>query len=519
LVGLGLLCAGLLIGLPGSSHAQLLAPTATPTLPPGTGAVAGIAWEDLNGNGARDTGEPGRSGVLITVTSVQVTASATTGADGIYRLAGLQPGIYRLTAQPPTGYALTTPGSFDLLVTAGAVVTVDFGAVFVPTPTPNATEPPALDIGNAAPAFCGGVYRNDTHTAANNVSRYGCRSAWDESGPEVVYRIELSQSQPLSATLLEADADMDMFLLRYAYPDSCIAAGDASLAAQAEPGVYFLAVDGYQGAAGNFALRLTCPDAIQATPTLTPTPSPTPTATITPTPGPSATPTATSAPRPVYLPLLLRQSAQIGPGEATLTFQQGADGYLGVTDTTLDSWRPATPFGADREMRLAYARPPKITTQMAPVLRFDLGMLPTEAQVIQAQLKLYLLATARNDLRGEVHTLLRGWDQQTATWAQPGTGESWTQAGAQGAGADYAEPGLDTQLIWEGKRWYTFDVTRGVSAWVSDPARNYGLIVLARAGDSAANVQSSFASSDHPNPTLRPQLVVNYRYEGLAKIQ
>jgi len=234
---------------------------------------------------------------------------------------------------------------------------------------------------------------------------------------------------------------------------------------------------------------------------------------------PSIERAATSAPRPVYLPLLLRQSAQAAPGEATLTFQQGADGYLGVTDTTLDSWRPTTPFGSDREMRLAYSRPPKITTQMAPVLRFDLGMLPTGAQIIQAQLRLYLMATPRNDLRGEVYALLRGWDQQTATWEQPRTGESWAQAGAQGAGADYAEPGLDTQLIWEGKRWYTFDVTRGVSAWVADPAQNNGLIVMARAGDSAANVQSSFASSDHPNPTLRPQLVVNYRYEGTAKIQ
>jgi hypothetical protein len=519
LVGLGLLCAGLVINLPLASQAQLAAPTATPTLPPGTGAVAGMAWEDLNGNGVRDSGEPERPGMLITVTSAQVTASATTGTDGTYRLAGLQPGIYRLTAQPPAGYALTTPGSFDLLITVGAVVTVDFGAIFVPTPTPSATEPPILDIGNAIPAFCGGVYRNDTHTGANNVSRYGCRPAWDESGPEVVYRIELDQSQPLSATLLEADADVDLFLLRYAYPDSCIAAGDNSLAAQAEPGVYFLAVDGYQGAAGNFALRVNCPDGIQATPTLTPTPSPTPTATITPTPGPTATPTTTSAPRPVYLPLLLRQSIQVVPGEATLTFQQGTDGYLGVSDTTLDAWRPTTTFGSDKEMRLAYARPPKISTQMAPVLRFDLGMLPTGAQIIQAQLKLYLLTTINHDLRGEVYALLRHWDEQTATWEQPQTGESWAQQGAQGAGTDFAEPSLDTQIIWEGKRWYTFDVTPGVSAWVANPAQNNGLIVMARAGNSAANVQSSFASSNYANPTLRPQLVVNYRYKGPAAIR
>jgi hypothetical protein len=134
--------------------------------------------------------------------------------------------------------------------------------------------------------------------------------------------------------------------------------------------------------------------------------------------------------------------------------------------------------------------------------------------VIQAQLHLYLLATAKNDLRGEVHLLLRDWDEQTATWQQPKTGEQWAQEGAQGAGFDYAEPGLDTQLILEGRRWYTFDVTSGVSTWVSEPAQNHGMIVMAQAGDSASNVQSRFASSNYFNTALRPQLVVHYRLPG-----
>jgi hypothetical protein len=415
---------------------------------------------------------------------------------------------------PPSGFLLTTPTDFDILISADAILTVDFGVVFLPTPTPSATAPPILDVGSATQAYCGGVYSGDTRTGSANVSRYGCRPAWNESGPEVVYRIELNQSQPLSVTLLSADTDLDLFLLRYAYPDSCVAAGDNSLSTQAEAGAYFLAVDGYQGAAGNYAVRLACPDAVQATRTLTPTPSPSPTATITPTPGPSATPTATSAPRPVFLPLLLRQVSQGELGEATLTFQQDTDGYAGVADTTLDAWSPAVAFGSDREMRLAYSRPPKVTTQMAPVLRFDLGMLPKDAQVIQAQLKLYLLASAKNDLRGEVHLLLRDWDEQTATWQQPKTGEQWAQEGAQGAGADFAEPGLDTQLILEGKRWYTFDVTSGVSTWVREPTQNHGMIVMALAGDSASNVQSRFASSNYSNTALRPQLVVNYRLAG-----
>jgi hypothetical protein len=511
LAGLGLFCVGLMVSVPITAHAQPSGQIATPTLPPGTGGVAGIAWEDINGNGVRDFGEPPRPGVLVTVRSTQVAASATSGADGAYRLVGLLPGVYRLAAVPPSGYLLTTPADFDILVSADSILAVDFGVVFLPTPTPSATAPPILDVGSATQAYCGGVYSSDTHTGSANVSRYGCRPAWDESGPEVVYRIELDQDQPLSVDLLSADADLDLFLLRYAYPDSCIAAGDNSLSAQTESGAYFLVVDGYQGAAGSFALRLTCSNAIQATRTPSPTPSLTPTATITPTPGPSATPTATPAPRPIYLPLLLRQGAQDDPGEATLIFQQDADGYTGVADTTLDAWNPGAAFGSHTELRLAYSRPPKPATQMAPLLRFDLELLPIGAQVSLAQLKLYLPVSARNDLRGEVHLLLRDWDEPTATWQQPKTGEQWAQEGAQGAGSDFAEPSLDTQLIGQGKSWYIFDVTPAVNGWVDAPTQNNGMIVMARAGESASNVQASFASSNHPNPALRPQLVVNYR--------
>ena len=181
LAGLGLFCVGLWVSVPITAHAQPSGQSATPTLPPGTGGVAGLAWEDINGNGVRDFGEPPRSGVLVTVHSAQVAASATSGADGAYRLAGLAPGVYRLAAVPPSGYLLTTPADFDILVSADSMLAVNFGVVFLPTPTPSATAPPILDVGSATQAYCGGVYSSDTHTGSANVSRYGCRPAWDES--------------------------------------------------------------------------------------------------------------------------------------------------------------------------------------------------------------------------------------------------------------------------------------------------------------------------------------------------
>lgn len=508
---LGLPAASLLGGHPTLALAETQQ-TATPTLAPGAGGVAGIAWNDLDGDGVRDAGEPFLAGLTVTAQSGQLSGSAISAADGSYYLGNLQAGLYHLTALPPSGYHLTTSGAFDILVRSGAVLTdLDFGAMFVPTPTPSPTELPLLNIEGATQTFCGGVYQGDTHTGRSNVARYGCRPAWNESGPEVVYRIELERSQTLSVSLLSVTADLDLFLLRYVYPDSCVAAGDNVFSLEAERGVYFLAVDGYEGAAGDFTLRVDCPYGVQATATWTPIPSPTPTATMTFTPGPTPTPTATRALQPRYLPLLLQGgSAQAAPEPATIVFQGGVNGYGGATDATLDAWNPATATGAAPELRLAYARPPKVTTQMAPVLRFDLEPLPTGAQIVDAQLRIYLLAAAQQDLRGEVHALLRGWDEGTVTWMQPVAGETWGTAGAQDPGVDFDVRSDSPQLIQPGNRWYTFDVTALVGEWVRAPQTNHGLILLARAGESQGNVQVRFASREHVNSAIRPQLVVRY---------
>lgn len=505
----GALVASLLAGMPIAASADQ-PQDATPTLAPGTGAIAGLAWEDQNGDGFYDAVEPPLAGMLVSAQNEDLSLTDTSELTGDYRLSGLQPGIYHVSAAAPLGYELTSASSYDVFVTAGAVLTLNFGARYVPTPTPSPTEPPVLDASDATHAYCGGVYQGDTRTGKANVGRYACHPAWDESGPELVYRIELDASQPVTVSLLAASADLDLFLLRYVFPESCLVAGDTYLTYAAEPGVYLLAVDGYQGAAGTFSLRVDCPRGVQATVTPTFTPAPTFTPTITPTPGPTLTPSPTRPLQYRYLPLILRLFPSLQPSPATLTLQQESRGYVGTTDTTLDAWYPDKAHGTDDNLRLFYSQPPKVTTQKAPLLRFDLTLLPTDAQISRAELRLYLIASAAYDLRGRVHGLLRAWDEQSATWQQPAPGQAWSTSGAQGAGFDYLVSASDTQRIQEGNRWYSFDVTALAGLWVRDPARNLGMIMLAQAGDSSANVEARFASREHKNPELRPQLVVTY---------
>lgn len=356
---------------------------------------------------------------------------------------------------------------------------------------------------------CGGVYSGNTEAFTNNVSRYGCKPWWDESGKEVVYRLQLSASQPVSVTLLNASADLDLFLLRNASPDSCAAAGDNFLSHNAESGTLYLSVDGYQGAQGSYRIRVDCPLEVQATETPTFTPSPTPTAVQ---PG-TSTPTPTAAPPTrVYLPLVLRSASGPPSIPVTFTLQDGLHGYAGTTDTTLNSLNPTMTYGQAEELEIAYAQT-AIRTQKAPVLRFDLRLLPLAAEVEGATLRLYATRARQYDIRAEVQELLRPWDEATASWQLAAADQPWAQPGASTVGIDRGAWVSDHQRLVEGSRWYDFDVTPLVQQWARNQASNNGFIMNALTGDSNQSQGWSFVSREGP-ASLRPQLVVTYTLPG-----
>ena len=71
--------------------------------------IGDFVWNDLNGNGIQDAGEPGIPGVIVNLEDCagHVLATTNTAANGLYQFAGLTPGNYNVQVVKPAGYTFT----------------------------------------------------------------------------------------------------------------------------------------------------------------------------------------------------------------------------------------------------------------------------------------------------------------------------------------------------------------------------------------------------------------------------
>ncbi len=98
-----------------------------------TASIGGEAFNDLNGDGTLESGEPGLSGwtVQLLNSSNAVIATATTNSSGDYSFTSLLPGTYAVQVVSQSGYVATSPASVTLTDDNGQADTVNFGE-FVP---------------------------------------------------------------------------------------------------------------------------------------------------------------------------------------------------------------------------------------------------------------------------------------------------------------------------------------------------------------------------------------------------
>ncbi|MGA9140126.1 MAG: SdrD B-like domain-containing protein, partial [Methanocella sp.] len=93
-------------------------------------AVNGFKFNDINGNGIRDPGEPGIPNVVVELfnsTNILV-AQTTTDQTGFYEFRHLGVGSYTVQEIVPTGYLNTTPTSLAVAIAPKtSIVNVNFG--------------------------------------------------------------------------------------------------------------------------------------------------------------------------------------------------------------------------------------------------------------------------------------------------------------------------------------------------------------------------------------------------------
>lgn len=150
----------------------LIFPTSTPTRTPTPINVGNLIWDDIDGDGSQDAGEPGLAGVTVQLwngAKTQLLDSAVTNASGIYTLTAPTPGQYRVRVLLSSGDLFTLKdnaaddlkdsdinptgldaGFTDIYTFASnliSITSIDAGIIKFRTPTPTRTPTP-INLGN-----------------------------------------------------------------------------------------------------------------------------------------------------------------------------------------------------------------------------------------------------------------------------------------------------------------------------------------------------------------------------------
>jgi hypothetical protein len=98
-------------GVAGKDCGAEAAASATVTLPE-PASLGDRVWQDSNGNGIQDPGEPGIPGVVVTLNTPTGPIQTTTDANGLYTFTGLTPNVvYTVLFTPPAGYQFSPQGA------------------------------------------------------------------------------------------------------------------------------------------------------------------------------------------------------------------------------------------------------------------------------------------------------------------------------------------------------------------------------------------------------------------------
>ncbi|MEM4723452.1 MAG: DNRLRE domain-containing protein [Candidatus Hadarchaeum sp.] len=162
------------------------------------------------------------------------------------------------------------------------------------------------------------------------------------------------------------------------------------------------------------------------------------------------------------------------PGAVLVVLQQGIDGYMGTTDTTLHEDFPHSNFGNVWYLRVGFEH------EDSALIRFDLSSIPPGSRIVCAVLSLYAerWTGAPFELRVGAYNVKRPWVDMEATWLWARSGIPWQTPGCNGPDDREQIPEAEV-TIRHIFRWYDFNLTRLVDGWVNGWLPNYGVSLQA----------------------------------------
>jgi hypothetical protein len=158
----------------------------TPTRTPTPINIGNFVWNDLNGNGIQDAGEPGLNGIQVQLwnaAKTQLIDIATTNASGIYAVTAPLPGDYRIRVLAPTGaiFSLKDQGGDDQKDSDINWIGDDAGFSDVFNLANNVISTTIMDAGLR------NVPATPTMTATSTMTATPTRTATPVPGPEKAY--------------------------------------------------------------------------------------------------------------------------------------------------------------------------------------------------------------------------------------------------------------------------------------------------------------------------------------------
>ena len=178
-----------------------------------------------------------------------------------------------------------------------------------------------------------------------------------------------------------------------------------------------------------------------------------------------------------------------------VTFQQGVNGYIDASDTSLVKATPTTDYSSSNQVQLGL---PGTSNESHALLSFNNifgngpGQVPYGATINSASIGVSNVSIT-SPATGSVHRMTISWTQLIATWDSMNDGINNNPLGEYEPTSSYAGP-------LAGSAW---DVTSIVQDW-SNATPNFGVAVLPIAG------QLGFQSSEAENATSRPLLTIDY---------